>query len=207
LREALVGRFRPHQALLVSRLLAHIDYLDEALEDLTDQIEEALRPFASEAARLDAIPGVGPHTAGVLIAEVGVDMRQFPSPRHLASWAGLCPGTHESAGNRRAVRTRKGNRWLRAALIEAALAAINGRDSARAARYRRLKPRCGHKKAIVAVAHKMLTTAYLLLADGRSYRDAGAGSYDVQRKTWEVRRALHALARHGYRVTLEPAVA
>ncbi len=177
LREALVGRFRPHHALLVSRLLAHIDYLDEALEDLTDQIEEALRPFASEAARLDAIPGVGPHTAGVLIAEVGVDMRQFPSPRHLASWAGLCPGTHESAGKRRAVRTRKGNRWLRAALIEAALAAINVRDSA------------------------------LLLADGRSYRDAGAGYYDVQRKTWEVRRALHALARHGYRVTLEPAVA
>ena len=205
LREALVGRFRKHHALLVSQLLAHLDYLDEALEVLTAQIEEALGPFANEAARLDAIPGVGPRTAQILIAELGVDMRQFPTPRHLASWAGLCPGTHESAGKRRAVRTGKGNRWLRAALIEAALAAINVRESALAGRYRRLVRRCGHKKAIVAVAHKMLTTAYLLLADGRSYQELGAGYFDAQRKDRDVRRALHVLAHHGYRITLEPA--
>ena len=179
--------------------------LDEALELLTGQIEEALGPFASEAARLDAIPGVGARTAEILIAELGVDMRQFPTTRHVASWAGLCPGTHESAGKRRAVRTGKGNRWLRAALIEAALAAINVRDSALAARYRRLRPRCGHKKAIVAVAHKMLTTAYLLLADGRIYQELGAGYYDARRKDRDVRRALQALERHGYRVSLEPA--
>jgi transposase len=205
LREALAGRFRKHHALLVSQLLAHLDYLDEALELLTGQIEEALGPFASEAARLDAIPGVGARTAEILIAELGVDMRQFPTPRHVASWAGLCPGTHESAGKRRAVRTGKGNRWLRAALIEAALAAINVRDSALAARYRRLRPRCGHKKAIVAVAHKMLTTAHLLLADGRTYQELGAGYYDARRKDRDVRRALQALERHGYRVSLEPA--
>src|SRR5436190_22462608 len=205
LREALAGRFRKHHALLVSQLLAHLDYLDEALEILTAQIEEALGPFATEAARLDAIPGVGPRTAEILIAELGVDMRQFPTARHVASWAGLCPGTHESAGKHRAVRTRKGNRWLRAALIEAALAAINVRDSALAARYRRLRPRCGHKKAIVAVAHKMLTTAYLLLADGRTYQEPGAGYYDAQRKDRSVRRALQTLQRCGYRVSLEPA--
>jgi transposase len=205
LREALVGRFRKHHALLVSQLLAHLDYLDEALEVLTAQIEEALGPFANEAARLDAIPGVGPRTAQILIAELGVDMRQFPTARHLASWAGLCPGTHESAGKRRAVRTGKGNRWLRAALIEAALAAINVRESALAGRYRRLVRRCGHKKAIVAVAHKMLTTAFLLLADGRAYQEPGAGYFDAQRKDREVRRALHVLAHHGYRISLEPA--
>jgi transposase len=123
----------------------------------------------------------------------------------MASWAGLGPGTHESAGKRRAVRTGKGNRWLRAALIEAALAAINVRDSALAGRYRRLVRRCGHKKAIVAVAHKMLTTAYLLLADGRSYQEPGAGYFDAQRKDRDVRRALHVLAHHGYRISLEPA--
>jgi len=205
LREALTGHFRPHHALLVSQLLAHLDYLDEALTVLTTDIEAALRPFASEAARLDAIPGVGPRTAEILIAELGVDMRQFPTARHVASWAGLCPGTHESAGKRRAVRTGKGNRWLRGALIEAALAAVNVRDSALAARYRRLKPRCGHKKAIVAVAHKLLTTAYLLLADGRSYREPGAGYYDARRKDRDVRRALHTLERHGYRVSLNAA--
>jgi len=205
LREALVGRFRKHHALLVSHLLSHLDYLDEALEDLTAQIEEALRPFASEAARLDAIPGVGARTVASLIAELGVDMRQFPTARHAASWVGLCPGTHESAGKRRAVRTGKGNRWLRAALIEAALAATNVRDSALAGYYHRLRPRCGHKKAIVAVAHKILTTAYVLLAEGRTYQELGAGYYDARSKDRDVRRALHALERHGYRVSLEPA--
>jgi transposase len=205
LREALAGHFRGHHAFLVSQLLAHLDYLDEALDVLTAQIQEALGPFASEAARLDAIPGVGARTAEVLIAELGVDMRQFPTARHLASWAGLCPGTHESAGKRRAVRTGKGNRWLRGALIEAALAAINVRDGALASRYHRLRPRCGHKKAIVAVAHKILTTAYVLLADGRTYHELGAGYYDAQRKDRDIRRALHALERHGYRVSLEPA--
>ena len=205
LREALGGRFRKHHGLLVSHLLSHLDYLDEALDDLTAQIEEALRPFASEVRRLDAIPGVGPRTVATLIAELGVDMRQFPSARHVASWGGLCPGTHESAGKRRAVRIGKGNRWLRAALIEAALAAINGRAGALAGYYHRLRPRGGHKKAVVAVAHKILTTAYVLLAQGRDYHDVGAGYYEARRKERDVRRALHALERHGYRVSLEPA--
>jgi len=205
LRAALAGQFRGHHAFLVSQLLAHLDYLDEALATLTAQIQEALAPFVSEATRLDAIPGVGPRTAEVLIAELGVDMRQFPTARHLASWAGLCPGTHESAGKRRPVRTRKGNRWLRAALIEAALAAINVRDSALAARYRRLVRHRGHKKAVVAVAHQMLTTAYLLLAEGQTYREPGAGYYDPPRKDRVVRRAVLTLERQGYRVSLEPA--
>lgn len=205
LREALVGRFRKHHGLLVSQLLAHLDYLDEALEDLTAQIDEALSPFAREAARLDAIPGVGPRTTAILIAELGVDMRQFPTARHLASWAGLCPGTHESAGKRRAVRIGKGNRWLRMALIEAALAAINVRDSAFAGRYRRLVRHCGHKKAIVAVAHKMLTTAYVLLANGVDYQEPGAAYYAAHRKDREVRRAIQALERHGYHVSLDAA--
>ncbi len=205
LRAALVGRFRKHHALLVSQLLAHLDYLDEALETLTAQIDEVLGPFAREAARLDAIPGVGARTTAILIAELGVDMRQFPTARHLASWAGLCPGTHESAGKRRAVRIRKGNRWVRMALIEAALAAINVRDSALAGRYRRLVRHCGHKKAIVAVAHKMLTTAYVLLANGVDYQEHGAQYYDAERKDRVVRRALQSLERHGYRVSLEPA--
>jgi transposase len=205
LREALVGRFRPHHARLLTQMLAHLDYLDEALAELTAQIEEALAPFATEAARLDTIPGVGPRTAEILIAELGVDMRQFPTARHAASWAGLCPGTHESAGKRRPVRTRKGNRWLRTALIEAALAAVNVRDSALAARYRRLVRHRGHKKAIVAVAHTLLTTAYRLLAEGCEYREPGAGYYDASRKDRAIRHAVHLLEHHGYRVSLNTA--
>jgi transposase len=202
LRAALLGRFRPHHARLLTPMLAHLDYLDEALEELTAQIEAALAPFASEAARLDAIPGVGRRTTEHLIAELGVDMRQFPTARHAASWAGLCPGSHESAGKRRAVRTRKGNRWLRAALIEAALAAVRVRDSALAARYRRLVRHRGHKKAIVAVAHKILTTAYLLLAQGCEYREPGAHYYEDRRKDQTIRRAMQVLERHGYQVSL-----
>ena len=205
LREALVGRFRPHHARLLTQMLAHLDYLDEALAELTAQIEEALAPFATEAARLDTIPGVGPRTAEILIAELGVDMRQFPTARHAASWAGLCPGTHESAGKRRPVRTRKGNRWLRTALIEAALAAVNVRDSALAARYRRLVRHRGHKKAIVAVAHTLLTTAYRLLAEGCEYREPGAGYYDASRKDRAIRHAVHLLEHHDYRVSLNTA--
>ncbi len=205
LRDALAGHFRAHHAFLVSQLLAHLDYLDEAVETVSGQIEAALVPFASEAARLDAIPGVGARTVEALIAEIGVDMRQFPTARHLASWVGLCPGTHESAGKRRPVRMRKGNRWLRAALIEAALAAVNVRDSALAACYRRIARHRGHKKAIVAVAHKILTTAYVLLADGCTYQDPGPAYYDAQRNDRAVRRAVQLLARHGYRIALEPA--
>lgn len=203
LQQALAGHFRGHHAFLVTQLLAHLDYLDEALETLTTQIEQVLSPFANDAARLDAIPGVGPRTAEILIAEIGVDMQPFPTARHLASWAGLCPGTHESAGKRRAVRTRKGNRWLRAALVEAALSAINVRDSAFAARYRRLVRHRGHKKAIVAVAHNILTTAYRLLADGREYQDPGPNYYDARRKDRTIRRAVHLLERQGYRVSLD----
>jgi transposase len=203
LRQALAGHFRGHHAFLVSQLLAHLDYLDEALGVLTGQIETALAPFASEAARLDAIPGMGPRTVEVLIAEIGVDMGQFPTARHLASWAGLCPGNHESAGKRKPVRARKGNRWLRAALIEAALAAVHVRDSALAARYRRIMRHRGHKKAVVAVAHAMLTTAYLLLAEGRSYQEPGADYYDRRDKKRVIRRAVEALERQGYRVSLE----
>jgi transposase len=203
LRQALAGRFRGHHAFLVSQLLAHLDYLDEALATLTGQIEAALGPFATEATRLDTIPGVGPRTVEVLIAEIGVDMRQFPSARHLASWAGLCPGNHESAGKRKPVRARKGNRWLRAALIEAALAATHVRDSALAARYRRIMRHRGHKKAVVAVAHAMLATAYVLLAEGQPYQEPGADYYDRRHKDRVVRRALQALERQGYRVSLE----
>jgi transposase len=176
--------------------------LDEALETLTAHIEGALGPVAREAARLDAIPGVGARSTAILIAELGVDMRQFPTARHLASWAGLCPGTHESAGKRRAVRVRKGNRWVQMALIEAALAAIDVRDGALAGRYHRLVRHCGHKKAIVAAAHKILTTAYVLLANGVDYQAHGADYYNAQRSDGLVRRAIHTLER---RVTLEAA--
>lgn len=202
LRQALAGRFRPHHAFLVSQLLAHLDYLDEAITTLSEQIEVVIAPFAAERARLDTIAGVGPRTAEVLIAELGVDMRQFPSDRHLASWAGLCPGHNESAGKHKSGKTRQGNRWLRAALVEAALAAIRTKDCALGARYRRIMRHRGHNTAVVAVAHSLLVTAYHVLARQVPYRELGADYFDRRHAERTTRRAIQTLERQGYRVTL-----
>src|SRR2546428_8804980 len=135
-------------------------------------------PFPPQQTQPGRSPGIYPGTAEVIIAEEGVDMSCFPSDRHLASWAGICPGNNESAGKHQSGKTRKGNRWLRMTLIEAAGAAIRTKASALGARYRRvLRPR-GHKKALAAVEHAMLRAVYHLLADGTTYREPGADYYD-----------------------------
>ena len=203
LRQALAGRFRPHHAFLVSQRLAHLDYRDEAIDTLRARLPEVMAPFTAELGRLDSIPGVAQRTAEVLIAELGVDMTQFPSAGHAASWVGLCPGNHESAGKHKSGRTRKGNRWLRAALTEAAHAATRT-DSALAAQYRRLMHR-GPKKAVVAVAHSILVIAYHLLSRQTTYREFGADYFDRRHAERATRRAVRQLERLGYRVTLQPA--
>src|SRR5881409_2009370 len=205
LRQALRGRFRPHHAFLVSQLLAHLDYVNETITILSERIEEVISPFADELARLDTIHGVARRTAEVLIAELGVDMSQFPSDRHLASWAGLCPGNNESAGKHKSGKTRRGNRWLRAALTEAALAAIRTSNSAFTARYRRIMRHRGHKKAVLAVAHAMLVTAYHVLSRQTTYQELGADYFDRRHGERVTRRAVQLLERQGYRVTLERA--
>jgi transposase len=206
LRQALTGRFRAHHAFLVSQLLAHLDDLDEAIETVSSQIDTVIVPFAEALARLDTIHGVNQRTAEVLIAEIGVDMTVFPTAKHLASWAGLCPGNNESAGKHHSGKTRRGNRWLRTALIEAALAAsARSTQGAFAARYRRVMRHRGHKKAVVAVAHAILITAYHLLLRHTIYQDPGTDYYDRRHAERVRRRAIQALERQGYRVTLEPA--
>ena len=205
LREALAGRFRPHHAFLVSQGLAHLDYLDEAIDTVSTEVERLLLPFVEPRRRLDTIPGINTRTAEVVIAEIGVDMSRFPSEHHLASWAGLCPGNNESAGKHKAGTTRKGNRWLRMALIEVALAAIRKKDSAFGARYRRVMRHRGHKKAVVAVAHNLLRTIYHVLAESTDYREPGADYYDRRQTARTTRRAVAQLERLGYRVTLESA--
>jgi len=204
LREALSGRFRPHHAFLVGEVLAQVDYLDEAIATVSAEVETHLGPFQTQLTHLDTVHGIAQRTAEVIIAEIGVDMSAFPSDRHLASWAGLCPGNNESAGKHQSGKTRKGNHWLRMALTEAALAALRTKDSALAARYRRVRRQRGHKKAVVAVAHAILRTVYHLLAEGTTYQDPGADYYDRRHAHRVTRRAIELLERQGYRV-LEPA--
>jgi transposase len=206
LREALEGRFRTHHALLLGELLAHLDYLDEAIDRLSNQVARVVAPFSPLLALLITIPGVSQRTAEVILAEVGTDMGQFPSAGHLASWAGMCPGNNESAGKHRAGTTRKGSRWLRVALIEAANAAARGKGTYLASQYARLKGRRGHKKAIVAVAHSILVIAWHLLSTGQPYSDLGADWF-LQRHSSEAyrNRLVRQLERMGHKVTLEPA--
>ncbi len=168
LERALAGRFGPHQRFLVARQLAHIDVLDRAIEEVSAEVAARLAPceeelVEEELALLDTIPGVGRETAEALIAEIGTDMRQFPSAAHLASWAGMVPGNHESAGKRKGGKTRKGSRWLRATLVNAAHAAGRSKHTAVGARYRALVARCGKKRGAVAVGHTILLIAYHVL--------------------------------------------
>lgn len=181
------------------------------------------RPAASEAAEgepsasggawaaartiCDAIVGSGPRIAETILAELGCDMSRFASAEHAASWAGLAPGQHESAGKRRAVRITKGNRYLKAALIQAAWAAIKVKESFLQAFYRRLAARRGKKKAIVAVAHKILVIIYTLLKSGQCYQERGATALSDQQKDHLLQRMQRRIEQLGYKVSLEPIAA
>jgi transposase len=207
LREALEGRFGAEHALIVGQILAHLDFLDEAIASLGQAIEDQLAPFAVRAELLETIPGVGRRTAEVLVAEIGVEMAQFGSPARLASWAGLSPGNDQSAGKRRSGRTTKGSKWLRRGLVEAALAASRTKDTYLAAQHRRLKARRGHHRAVVAVAHSILVAAYHMLSTGEVYRELGGDYFTTRKPDAQVRRLVRQLEALGQHVTLEPVAA
>jgi transposase len=203
--EALTGSFGTHHAFLCRLHLERIDQLTTAIAELSARIEEQMRPFARQLERLATIPGVGQATAEVIIAETGADMSRFPTAGHLASWAGVCPGHHESAGKRKSGKTRHGNRWLSAALGTAAMAAARTRERTYlGARYARLVPRLGKKKALVALEHSILTAAWHILHDDVDYRDLGGDYFtrlDPERAKRRIIRAANAL---GYTVRFDP---
>jgi len=205
LRRALHGRFRAHHAFLVGQILSKIDFLEETLQQLTTEIDQRLVPFEPMLAALDTIPGVNRLTASILIAETGGDMRHFPSAAHLCSWAALCPGHDESAGKRRSGHTRKGNRYLRSALIQTGWAASRAQGTALRALYHRVKPRRGHKKAVVAVAHQVLQIAYYIMRDGQPYHELGEHYFDQRNKERAIRRHVRQLEALGMTVTIQDA--
>ena len=207
LREALEGRFDAEHGIVVSAILAHIDFLDEQIDGLSDAIEEQIRPFAKAVELLCTIPGVQQRTAEVIIAEIGDDMSVFPTAGQLASWAGLCPGNDESAGKRRSGRTRKGSRWLAIALTEAAQANTRSRDTYLAAQYRRLRARRGHRRAIGAVRHSIIVAVWHMLTTGEIYNDAGGDYFARLDPDKQTRRLVAQLERLGHVVTLQEAAA
>jgi transposase len=207
LREALNGRFTGHHALLVSQMLAQIDFLDETIQTLSERIEELTRPFSREIELLDTIPGVDQRAAELLLAEIGPDMSRFPTDAHLASWGGMCPGQRESGGKKHSAATRKGSKWLRGTLTECAKAVVRTKGTYLSARYHRIKSRRGHAKATVATGHKILTAAYHVLKQGVPYHELGEEFFyrrDTENTERYRRRLIHQLERLGHQVTLEP---
>ena len=202
LREALEGHFDAHHALWVGAILAHVDFLDEQIDRLSDAIEEQIRPFALAVELLCTIVGIQRRGAECILGEIGADMTRFATARHLASWAGQCPGNDQSAGKRRSGKTRDGSKWLDYALEEAAMAAIRVRDGYLAAQYRRLKPRRGHKKALGAVKHSMLCAIWHMLATGETYHDLGGDYFTNRDPERHTRRLIAQLERLGHHVTL-----
>ena len=203
LAAALSGRFTRHHAFLLGQILAHIDELDRHIAQCGLQVDEYVRPFSREVDLLDTIPGVGRQAAEAIVAEVGTDMSRFPSAAHLASWAALCPGNHESAGKRRSGKTRSGNRWLRMVLIECALAAARRRDTYLASLHSRIARRRGGKKAAVAVAHNILIAVWHILHQGVPYRELGASHFDRLNTERLTRHYLRRLAELGVKATIQ----
>jgi transposase len=206
LRQALEGRFSAKHALIVGQILAHIDFLDDAIERLSEAIEEQLGPFGNQQVELlCTIPGVQRRAAEVIVAETGADMTKFATAGHLASWAGVCPGNDESAGKRRSGRTTKGSKWLRQTLTESAKAAARTKDTYLAAHYARLRVRRGANRATTAVAHSILIAAWHMLQTGETYTDPG-GDYFARRDPERATKRLVAqLERLGHTVILQEA--
>ena len=203
LEKALEGLFNRHTRFMLAVQLGHIDSLDEAIANLSLEVEGRMRPFEEARRRLETIPGVGRRTAELILAEIGTDMTRFPTHRHLAAWTGLCPGNNDSAGKRKTEHVRKGSPWLKEGLVEAARAAARTKGTYLSSQYHRLAARKGAKRAAVAVAHTMIVIAYHLLLRGTTYQDLGYNYLDERDKSAAVRRAVKRIESLGFRVSLE----
>ena len=205
LQKALSGRVQAHHRFMLAQHLSHIDFLDEAIARLDQQIAEQMRPFAAALAAWDSLPGINQRIAEIVVAEIGADLQPFEDAEHLASWAGMCPGNNESAGKRYSGKTRKGSPWLRRALVEAAHGAARTKHKYFQALYRRLAARRGKQRALIAVGHSLLVTGYYLITRQTKYEDLGGNYFDERDREAVKRRAVKRLEKLGYQVQLVPA--
>jgi len=205
--DALTGRFKPHHAFMARLHLDQIDAHTRTIEALTARIEEAMEPFREAREALATIPGASRRVAEVIIAETGADMTVFETPARLASWAGVCPSAHESAGHIKSAHIMPGNKYLKAALGTAAMSATRSKNTYLAARYRRITARSGRNKALVAVEHSILTAAWHMLSNGECYNDPGTDHFNRINPSRAKNNAIKQLNNLGYNVTITPLTA
>lgn len=204
LRQALDGRVTEHHRFLLGLLLDQVGQLEELIARVEARIMEALAPLQDQVRRLMEVPGISRTVAEVVLAEVGPGLETFPGPAQLASWAGLCPANRQSAGKALGGPGRKGNRWLRTALVQAAWAASHSKGTYLAAQYRRLAARRGKKRALIGVAHSLLRIVYHVLKEGRAYEELGGDYFDRLQGDRLTRHLVKRLESLGHHVTLEP---
>lgn len=203
LERALEGRVREHHRFLLRQLLDELYFIEGKITQVEQRLEQQMGSFQQAVTLWQTIPGVNEITAWSLVAEMGVDLSQFERVEKLTAWAGVCPGNNESGGRRLSGTSRKGNRWLRRVLTQAAWAAVRKGDTYLGARFRRLASRRGRKRALLAIAHKILVIAYWMLKTGQQFRDLGADYFDRLKSTDLTRSLVRRLERLGYKVALE----
>lgn len=204
LEKALTGRVTAHHRFMLTQILSQIDSLDDAIETLDARIAEQMHPFEAELGRWDQLPGINMRLAQIILAEVGASLKPFQDADHLSSWAGMCPGNNESAGKRKSGKTRKGSKWLRRALTEAAHGAAHTKNKYFQSMFRRIAAKRGKKRAAIAVGHSLLVTGYHMITRQTDYVDLGANFYDERDREGTKRRAVKKLRQLGFEVQLVP---
>jgi transposase len=204
--QALKGRVRDHHRFLLAEFLEEWDWFEHRIERLEAEIDKQINPFEQALALWQTMPGIDHVTACSLVAEIGVNMNQFPSPQHLASWAAICPGNHESAGKRKSGKTRDGNKWLRRTLCQAAWAVSRKKNCYLSSQFKRIAARRGPKRALMAVAHTILVIGYHMLKTGQGYRELGGNYLEQINKDQLQRYFTKRLQKLGFKVSVEPAL-
>ena len=200
--KAMNGIITPFQKIMMKEVIKHIDELTKRIEEMDELIDEYMKEYEKIKKKLKKIPGLGKRRSEIILAEIGQDMKRFPTAGHISSWAGVCPGNNESAGKRRSGKTRKGNKILKSTLVECAQSAVRRKDTFFYAQYQRISMRRGKKRAILAVAHSILISIYYMIKEDKEYEDLGADFYNKFNKEKKANAYMKKLKELGYDVQI-----
>jgi transposase len=202
LEKALNGKLTDHHRFLLGMHLENIDHLARQIKKIDEEIQRKMIPFQKESKLIQTIPGISEVNASAILAEIGVNMSQFPDEAHLSSWAGVCPGNNESAGKKKSGKTQKGNSFLKGALTESAWAASKTKGTSYSAYYHSLVGRRGKKRALVALAHRILIDIYRILMTGEPYQDIGAKEVCERATKRRMKSMIRSLEKAGYSIVV-----